>query len=92
MPRYNYTCTNNECEQEGFQMTRSFAESKEPAPCPQCETLSERNTNDWCRNFKLKGPGWANTGYCGASNPIPSYKEELIKSGKDPTKHPQEKR
>lgn len=86
MPTYSYTCTNEECEQEGFQMRRSFDESDAPAPCPKCETLTPRNANDWCKNFKLVGGGWYNSGYNGASNGTVSYKEELRKAGKDPNK------
>jgi len=91
MPTYKYTCLNEECEVEGFTFVRPMTEHKLPSPCPNCQTLSERNANDWCRNFKLKGYGWYSGGYNGASNGVPNYKEERRKAGKHPHKHPEEK-
>lgn len=81
MATYNYTCTNEECEQNDFTFMRSMNECHEPAPCPKCEKLSPRKANDWCRNFQLKGAGWYRDGYVGA----PAHSESL-KAGKDPYK------
>jgi len=86
MATYNYVCKNEECEMQGFQLMRSMSEYQEPADCPQCNTSCERAPNDWCKNFKLVGSGWYNSGYNGASNGTVSYKEELRKAGKDPNK------
>lgn len=79
MATYNYTCKNEECEQEDFQFIRSMNECHEPAPCPKCEQLAKRKDNDWCRNFQLKGSGWYRDGYSGNSHHI-----ESMKAGKDP--------
>jgi len=92
MPTYTYRCENEECDLQGFKANRPMDEYKDPQPCPDCNTLSARAQGDWCRNFKLKGHGWYSGGYNGKSNGVSSYKEELIKAGKDPTKHPQERR
>ena len=86
MATYTYKCENEECELEAFKFTRPMDEYLDPKECPRCGVSCSRETGDWCRNFKLKGVGWASTGYCGASNPIPSYKDELRKAGKDASK------
>lgn len=91
MPFYNYTCLNEECEGGDFVVMRSMSEHKALSPCPLCNTPSDRKANDWCKNFKLVGPGWYSGGYNGASNGVANYKEERRKAGKNPHKHPEEK-
>ena len=91
MATYTYQCLNEECELEGFKKNRPMSEYKEPADCPDCGTSCERAQGDWCKNFRLIGPNWYAGGYHGASNGVASYKQERIKAGKDPHKHPQEK-
>jgi len=91
MPTYNYSCKNEDCDLAGFQANKKMSEYKDPQPCPNCGTLCQRMTGDWCRNFKLVGHGWYAGGYNGASNGVASYKDELRKAGKDPHRHPEDR-
>ena len=63
MPAYNYSCLNANCETQIFTLNRPMSEYKEKGECPECKEACERASNDFCKNFKLKGGGWFNTGY-----------------------------
>lgn len=86
MPLYNYECKNDECLTKTFYFRRPMDEHDQPTECPQCGNECSRKENDFCQNFRLKGSGWANTGYSGPSNGTPSWHSEAVKAGKNPYK------
>jgi hypothetical protein len=48
MPRYGYTCTNTACLHV-FQVHRSFRDASLITFCPLCESVAERDPNDYKR-------------------------------------------
>ena len=55
MPIYEYRCAG--CGND-FEMTRSFAQSSEPAPCPSCGEPSQKLVSQFASKveYAIKGP------------------------------------